>query len=103
LPSTIEQAHKQFSNQGLTILAVNIQERREVVAKWVKEKAVTSLVLLDPDGAVTGVYRVAGTPTVVLIGREGKMVGRAVGTRGWMSDAGRALLTALLSSPPARR
>lgn len=99
MPSTIEQVHREFKGQGLTVLAVNIQESRATVAKWVRENKVTSVVLLDPDGAVTSAFRVTATPTVVLIGRDGKMVGRAVGTRGWTSDTGRALLKALIDSP----
>jgi len=100
LPSTIEQVGKEFKDRGLTVLAVNIREGRDRVARWVKENKVTSTVLLDPDGAVTAAYRVTGTPTVVLVGRDGKLVGRAVGNRGWTSPAGRALFDALLSRAP---
>jgi len=67
-----------------------------VAVAWVREKGVTSRILLDPDGAVTRAYGVTGTPTVYLVGRAGQLVGKAVGPRGWMSDLGRALLTALL-------
>lgn len=99
MPSTIEQVQKEFGPRGLSILLINILESREVAARWVKEKGVTPRVLLDLDGSVTAAYRVTGTPTVVLIGRDGKLVGRAVGTRGWTSPAGRALLNALLQPP----
>ena len=99
MPSTIEQAHRTFKGRGLIILAVNIQEGRDRVAKWVKEHRVTVPVLLDTDRAVTAAYRVTGTPTVVLVGRDGRSVGRAVGPRGWMTESGRALLTALLAQP----
>jgi hypothetical protein len=42
-----------------------------------------------------------GTPTVVLIGRQGELIGRAVGSREWMGEKGRGLFEALLS-PQAR-
>jgi len=100
LPSTIEQVHNEFGPRGLSILLVNIQESRDTAARWVKEKGITPRVLLDPDGSVTVAYRVTATPTVVLIGSDGKMVGRAIGTRGWTSPAGRALLNALLQPSP---
>lgn len=102
MPSTIEQVHREFGPRGLTVLAVNIQEERDHVAGWIKAKKVSAPVLLDRDGGVTAAYRVTGTPTVVLIDRDGRMVGRAVGTRGWNSPAGRAVLNALVQ-PPARR
>jgi hypothetical protein len=98
LPSTIEQVHKEFNQKGLTVLAVNMQENRHRVANWVKENNVTSLVLLDSKGVVTRLYRVTGTPMVVLIGRQGEMIGRAFGTRLWMGEKGRRLFEALLSS-----
>jgi peroxiredoxin len=99
LPSPIEQVHQEFKDQGLTILAVNIRESRAVVAKWVRDNGVTTSVLLDPDGAVTRAYGVTWTPTVYLVSRTGQMVGKAFGQRSWTSDAGRALLAALLAQP----
>ena len=79
------------------MLAVDMQENRNRVANWVEEKNVTSLVLLDADGAVTRLYRVTGTPTVVLIGRQGEMIGYAVGSREWTGEKGRGLFEAMLS------
>jgi len=101
LPSTIEQVHKEFDQKGLTVLAVNMQENRNQVVNWVKGKNVTSLVLLDVDGAVTRSYQVTGTPTVVLIGRQGELIGRAVGSREWTGERGRGLFEVLLA-PQAR-
>jgi peroxiredoxin len=97
----MEQVHQEFNQQGLTVLAVNVQENRSRVAHWVKEKNVTSLVLLDADGAVARLYGVTGTPTVVLIGRQGELIGRAVGSRAWTGEKGRGLFEALLA-PQAR-
>jgi len=97
----MEQIHKEFNQKGLTVLAVNVQENRDLVANWVEEKNVTSLILLDADGAVAQLYGVTGTPTVVLIGRQGELIGRAVGSRAWMGEKGRGLFETLLS-PQAR-
>ena len=95
----MEQVGKEFGPQGLTILAVDIQESRDTVARWIKEKGITAQVVLDPDGSVVAAYRVTATPTVVLIGRDGRLVGRGAGNRPWTSDAGRALLKALVEPP----
>jgi hypothetical protein len=35
LPSTIEQVHREYGPRGLAVLAVNIEESRDVVAAWV--------------------------------------------------------------------
>ena len=97
----MEQVHQEFDQKGLTVLAVNMQENHNQVAHWVKEKNVTSLVLLDTDGAVTRLYQVTGAPTVVLIGRQSELIGRAGGSREWTGEKGRRLFAALLS-PQAR-
>jgi peroxiredoxin len=94
----MEQVHQEFGQKGLTVLAVNMQENRDQVAHWVEGKNVTSLILLDADGAVAQLYGVTGTPTVVLIGRQGELIGRAVGSREWTGEKGRGLFEALLSS-----
>ena len=91
------QVHEQLNQKGLTVLAVNMQEDRKQVATWVQEKRVTSGVLLDSHGVMAQAYRVTGVPTVVLVGRQGDLIGRAVGTRQWTGEKGRGLLEALLS------
>ena len=85
---------------GLTVLAINIKESRETAAAWAKQRAITTRVLLDPDGAVTRAYRVGYTPTAIIVGRDGTIVARASGTRAWSKDAGRALFRVLLAAPP---
>jgi hypothetical protein len=92
----MEQVHKGFNQKGLTVVAVNMQENRKHVADWVKANKVTSLVLLDSYGVVSKLYGVTGTPTVILIGRKGDMLGRAVGPREWIGGKGRALIEAML-------
>ena len=87
---------REFGARGLTVLAVDIQEDPVKVAAWVKPRDLTMAVLLDRDGSVSASYRVTGTPTAFLVGRDGKLVAKAVGTKPWLSSDGRALLEALL-------
>ena len=81
------------------MLAIDIQEDPAKVEAWTTAKGVTPPVLLDRNGAVAAAYRVTATPTVVLIGRDGRMLARATGTRPWNTRAGRALLDAALAAP----
>jgi hypothetical protein len=83
--------------RGVVVLAVNMQEPRGLVARWVKDTAVTSPILMDAEGVVTRAYRVTATPTVVLVGRDGQLVGRAIGSRPWLDGKARALFEALRS------
>ena len=89
--------HRQYKDR-LTVVAINIQESREKVAAWAKDKNVSFMILLDPPGTVTQQYDVTATPTVFVLGKHGKLVGKALGTKSWTSAPGHALLTRLVGS-----
>jgi peroxiredoxin len=99
LPSTIEKVYRERKDRKFAVLAIDIQEDPAKVEAWAKSKGVTPPILLDRDGAVAAAYRVTATPTTVLIGRDGRMLARATGTRPWDGPAGRALLDAALAAP----
>lgn len=96
MPSTIEKVHQDYKDAGLVVLAISIQEGRRKVTGWAPSKTLTMPLLLDPDGAASGAYRITATPTVFLVGRDGKLVAKALGTKPWTSEQGRALLRLLL-------
>ena len=79
------------------IYAVNIQESRQAVATWVDKHKVVVPVLLDPSGEASAAYGITATPTAFLIGRDGKLVGKAIGTKEWTAEHGRALLRRVLA------
>jgi peroxiredoxin len=93
----MEQVLREHRARGLALLAVNIEEDRETVARWARAKKVTSTLLLDPTGSVNRAYRVTGTPTVFVVGRDGRLVAKAVSTMPWTGPEGRAFLQALLA------
>ena len=63
MPSTIERIHRELKDEGLVVLAINLAEKRDLVATWVKSRNVTSTVLLDPSKEVEKSYQIAYTPT----------------------------------------
>ena len=97
MPSTIERIQQEFRDQGLVVLAINLAEDRRMVAGWVKSRNVTSTVLFLESPALGRSYAITATPIVYLVDRNGKLVGKAIGTRPWSGDKGRALLRALLA------
>jgi peroxiredoxin len=99
LPSAVEKLHRELGARGLAVWAINIAEPAAHVAEWVERRRLTVPVLLDTDGTVTRAYRVTGTPTVILVGRDGRWTGRGVGPRDWNGE-GRLLLTTLLDHRP---
>lgn len=61
--------------------------------RTVAERGYTAPVLLDASGDVTGrVYGVFGPPTVYLVDREGRLVGRMVGGGDWSGAAAREII-----------
>jgi len=98
LPSTIEQVQRTYKDQGLVVLAVNIAENPATVRTWVTERKLTMPVVLDPPGVISRAFQVTSTPVVYIVGRDGTFVGKALGTRPWMGEKGRALFQALLGS-----
>jgi hypothetical protein len=96
LPSTIEKVHQEHKDAGLVVLPISIEEGRRKVTGWTPSKTLTMPLLLDPDGDASGAYRITATPTVFLVGRDGKLVAKALGTKPWTSEQGRALLQLLL-------
>ena len=79
-------------------MAIDIQESREKLETWTRGKTLSFPLLLDADGAVTSAYEVTATPTVFVVSREGKLVGKALGNKDWTSERGRALLDRLTRS-----
>jgi peroxiredoxin len=88
--------YQEFKDRGLVLYAINIEESRSTVAPYVMKHKMTLPVLLDPDGDASAAYRITATPTVYLIGRDGKLVAKALGTKTWTSTNGRALLQRLV-------
>ena len=92
----MEALHRELAPEGLTVLLVNIFETRAVAERAMAGRSYTAPILLDPDGRAAQAYRVRGTPSVFVIGRDGTLLGTAVGPRPWAEQPGRALLRALL-------
>lgn len=92
----MEQLHREFKSQGLAVVGVDLDESPELVAKFMRELGLTFPVVVDTGSHVASRYRVLGLPTTVLIDRQGRTRGWAVGPREWAGPAGRALMRGLL-------
>ncbi len=65
-----------YAQQGLEVVNIDIQEPKEKVAKFASQNQLPYPVLLDEDGAVSGVYEIRGVPTMVLVDKNGMIVCR---------------------------
>lgn len=89
----LQQYGERYSDD-LVILAVNNGEPADQVEVFVRELDLTLPVLLDPEEAVTQLYRVRGFPTTLFIDRNGKIRYQHIGILnedqllGYLSDLG---------------
>ena len=88
--------HEARGREGLAVVFVNLGETRQTVARATSSHRYTAPMLLDTNGRVARAFGVTGTPSVFIIGRDGMILGRAVGPRPWTEPAGRALLEGLI-------
>lgn len=97
MPS-VNALYREFQGQGLEVLLVDFRESPDHVRRVVKERGYVAPVLLDESGDVTGrVYGVWGPPTIYIVDRAGRLVGRAVGRRDWSTPAARTFVRELLN------
>jgi peroxiredoxin len=94
LPVAIEKIVRARKGQPFTVLAVSIEEPRDLVASYVKGAGVTSSVLLDGDGAVAR----AGWRRRPPSGSAGRALVAGRGTREWDARPG-APSDALVAAP----
>jgi hypothetical protein len=93
--------HAELKGEGLEVLLVSFREDAALVKRTVRERGYTAPVLLDASGDTTGrVYGVFGPPTVYLINRDGRLVGRAIGPHDWGTPTARAFIRELLAPFP---
>lgn len=77
--AAIEPVYQKYREQGLYILAVNVEQSRGVVEDMVTTLRITYDALMDTDGAVAKSYFVDGLPITFFIDRNGSLRNKIVG------------------------
>ena len=65
------QAYDEYRDDGLEIIALNVQESASIIQPFVDDFGIDFTVALDKRGAVSDDYRIIGLPTTYFIDREG--------------------------------
>ena len=76
---------KEFRNNGLVVLAINVGESRKKVTKYLAANPRACRVVLSDDTNLPAVYVATAYPMYVVIGRDGEL---AAVQRGALGDAG---------------
>jgi len=92
--------YNEFQDKNFIVLAIDIQERREIVKKYVEQEKLPFPVLMDFTGEVAFKYGVRAHPAHYLINEKGEVVASVLGARDWTNNESRNLIRFLLDPKP---
>jgi peroxiredoxin len=95
MPSLVKLYHE-FKNSDFVVLAIDVQEKRDVVKKYAESEKLPFPVLLDIKGKVSYDYGIRAHPAHFLIDGHGELIGSALGAREWSSVESRNLIRFLV-------
>ena len=75
----IQAVFEEWQDQGLVILAINIEETASLVRQFMQDNNFSFPVLLDTNGDVAGKYNVSGIPVTFFIDKDGIIQERKLG------------------------
>lgn len=85
MPS-LDRLRTRLERNGLVVVAVNVGESPQRVARFVKDTPIAFPVLYDREGATAKSWKVRGYPTSFVIGPEGRIRYYYVGELDWARD-----------------
>jgi len=77
----------QYAHRGLKFLYINVNESTAKVARYARESEFPGQVLLDSDSNVASHYNIPGVPTLILVDKDGKIIGKGHQTSDLPLDA----------------
>ncbi len=69
----VERLEKQFSEKGLVILAVNVNESKKTVANYLKEHPRTCRIVLTEDTNLAARFEAKSYPVYIVINKDGNL------------------------------
>jgi peroxiredoxin len=67
----MQEVYDQYREQGLVILAIDMEEDSRTVRRWIEQGGFTFTFLLDSDGEQVKRYNVTAAPTSYFVDRGG--------------------------------
>lgn len=78
----------QMAERGLEVVAVNLGDKPDAVARFLKQVDVGGLtIVMDRQSAVGRAWHVQALPATFLVGPDGTITHAAIGAREWAADA----------------
>ncbi len=95
MPS-LENLHHDYKDEPFVLLAINVQEKRNIVQEFTRSKGLSFRFLLDEDRQVSDLYDVRSHPMKFFIDAEGNLVGKALGYREWDNNKIKSLINLMI-------
>lgn len=92
----LESVYHVYRDRGLVVVGINFKEAAADARTLVQRLGLSFPVVLDRTGAASQAFRVRGLPVSFMLDRDGRMVGKAIGSQDWDGPHGRAYLEELL-------
>ncbi len=67
----LQAVHNEYGPQGVVVLAVNVKEKVDTVARYANDNGISFNVWLDEDGWVSTIYGIRAIPTTYFIDEQG--------------------------------
>ncbi len=97
MPS-MEALYRQFKHRDFVLLGISVDyEKKERVKEFIEKNDWSFPILLDPKLRAYRLYEIKGIPTSILIDRQGRMVGKALGPRDWDTPEVISLIDVLIN------
>lgn len=81
----LKKLEEKFASKGLVVLSVNVEERKEAVAKTIKLSTLPTHSVFEPSQADIATYKVQTIPVSLLIDRKGIVRDGILGGPDWLS------------------
>ena len=77
----MDEMHARYKDDGLTIIAVSVDKKRELIEEFIKKTEPTFIIAHDPTGKIAKAYKLRGMPSSYLIDRNGQLIKTHMGFR----------------------
>lgn len=100
---SLQRLYAARGGEDLEMLAVSLDNKRDLVERFVSQYQLRFPVLLDPDRTAARAYAVNSLPVTLLIDREGRVAARIDGAHEWDDDEWQKVISGLLAEARATR
>jgi peroxiredoxin len=79
----MQKLYEHLKERGLEIIAVDLQEDKETVRKFIDKHNLSFTAILDKTGRIGSQYGVRNIPTTYIIDRNGFVIAGTIGGKEW--------------------